>query len=167
MGVIINAGDLMTQAFEERTVTGVSGRVLTFSGAAFTGPVEVAYNFIGPTSLTADELARRQPLRLQWMLGSPSQASTTWSGISTPKWTSNHRLRGCSHVRALMLVDNKVYAQGLPNRHVCETLFRHVWNGGADAADATRLAAVTAQLQPARDAGCEPGLHGWADGSQR
>jgi len=46
-------------------------------------------------------------------------------------------------------------AQGLPNRYVCETLFRHVWNGGADAADATRLAAVTAQLQPVRDANDE------------
>ena len=29
--------------------------------------------------------------------------------------------------------------QGLPNRYVCETLFRHVWQGGADAADALRV----------------------------
>ncbi|MFO1263803.1 MAG: 2-hydroxychromene-2-carboxylate isomerase [Rhodoferax sp.] len=41
--------------------------------------------------------------------------------------------------------------QGFPNRYVCETLFRHVWVGGADAADAQRLAAVGAQLAPARD----------------
>jgi len=34
---------------------------------------------------------------------------------------------------------------------VCETIFRHVWEGGADAADAQRLAALTAQLAPARD----------------
>ena len=40
---------------------------------------------------------------------------------------------------------------GQPNRYVCETLFRHVWVGGADAADASRLAAVTRQLAPARD----------------
>lgn len=40
---------------------------------------------------------------------------------------------------------------GLPNRYVCETLLRHVWVGGADAADATRLAAITRQLAPARD----------------
>lgn len=40
---------------------------------------------------------------------------------------------------------------GLPNRYVCETLFRHVWNGGADAADASRLAAITQQLAPLRD----------------
>jgi DSBA-like thioredoxin domain len=37
------------------------------------------------------------------------------------------------------------------NRHVAETLFRHVWQGGGDAADADRLAQVTALLQPRRD----------------
>jgi 2-hydroxychromene-2-carboxylate isomerase len=41
-------------------------------------------------------------------------------------------------------------AQGLPNRYVCETLFRHVWCGGAEAGDPARLAALTAQLQPTR-----------------
>jgi 2-hydroxychromene-2-carboxylate isomerase len=41
---------------------------------------------------------------------------------------------------------------GLVNRHVAEILFRHVWRGGADAADAARLAALQAQLQPKRDA---------------
>ena len=40
---------------------------------------------------------------------------------------------------------------GLPNRYVCETLFRHVWEGGQDAADAERLQALTAELAPARD----------------
>jgi 2-hydroxychromene-2-carboxylate isomerase len=40
---------------------------------------------------------------------------------------------------------------GQPNRYVCETLFRHVWVGGQDAADASRLAALTQQLAPARD----------------
>ena len=38
-----------------------------------------------------------------------------------------------------------------PNRYVCETLMRHVWVGGEDAADAGRLAAMTAQLAPSRD----------------
>ncbi len=42
-------------------------------------------------------------------------------------------------------------ADGYPNRYVCETLFRHVWEGGADAADAQRLEALTQQLAPARD----------------
>jgi len=42
-------------------------------------------------------------------------------------------------------------AHGLPNRYVCETIFRHVWRGGADAADATRLQALSRQLAPGRD----------------
>jgi 2-hydroxychromene-2-carboxylate isomerase len=42
-------------------------------------------------------------------------------------------------------------AQGLPNRYVCETLFRHVWTGGADAAESGRLATLAAQLTPERD----------------
>jgi 2-hydroxychromene-2-carboxylate isomerase len=45
---------------------------------------------------------------------------------------------------------------GQPNRYVCETLFKHVWQGGADAADANRLAAIAQQLAPARDPGDEP-----------
>jgi 2-hydroxychromene-2-carboxylate isomerase len=40
---------------------------------------------------------------------------------------------------------------GLANRYVCETLFRHVWRGGADAADAQRVDALKAALNPARD----------------
>ena len=40
---------------------------------------------------------------------------------------------------------------GLANRHVAETLFRHAWRGGGDAADAARLADVQSQLQPRRD----------------
>lgn len=46
-------------------------------------------------------------------------------------------------------------AQGLPNRYVCETLFRHVWRGGAEASDTARLQALTALLAPARDAGSD------------
>lgn len=38
---------------------------------------------------------------------------------------------------------------GDPNRYVCETIFRHVWRGGAEAADPARLAALTEQLAPA------------------
>ncbi|MBA3059678.1 MAG: 2-hydroxychromene-2-carboxylate isomerase [Gammaproteobacteria bacterium] len=40
--------------------------------------------------------------------------------------------------------------QGLPNRYVCETLFKHVWHGGLDALDAERLQALTQQLAPQR-----------------
>lgn len=42
------------------------------------------------------------------------------------------------------------HAQGLPNRYVVETLFQHVWQGGAEAADPARLEALTAQLAPQR-----------------
>ena len=38
-----------------------------------------------------------------------------------------------------------------PNRRVVEALFRHVWVGGADPADAARLAELTTALAPARD----------------
>lgn len=40
---------------------------------------------------------------------------------------------------------------GLVNRYVAETVFRHVWRGGADAADAARLEALREELQPQRD----------------
>ncbi|MBT9505773.1 2-hydroxychromene-2-carboxylate isomerase [Rhodoferax sp.] len=46
-------------------------------------------------------------------------------------------------------------ARGLPNRYVCETVFRHVWRGGADATDAARLQALTTQLSPQRDVNCD------------
>jgi 2-hydroxychromene-2-carboxylate isomerase len=42
-----------------------------------------------------------------------------------------------------------------PNRRVVEALFRHVWVGGADANEPARLAALTQQLAPARDPGCD------------
>lgn len=38
-----------------------------------------------------------------------------------------------------------------PNRYVCESIFRHVWRGGAEAADATRLQALTDALAPRRE----------------
>jgi 2-hydroxychromene-2-carboxylate isomerase len=34
------------------------------------------------------------------------------------------------------------------HRYVCETILRHVWQGGAEATDEERLAALTAQLAP-------------------
>ena len=37
-----------------------------------------------------------------------------------------------------------------PNRYICETIFRHVWRGGAEAADAQRLDGLTSQLAPRR-----------------
>ena len=40
---------------------------------------------------------------------------------------------------------------GKINRFVAETIFRHVWRGGADAGDPARLAALTQTLAPGRD----------------
>ena len=37
-------------------------------------------------------------------------------------------------------------AKGLPNRYSCETIFRHVWQGGLEANDPARLAALVEQL---------------------
>ncbi len=37
------------------------------------------------------------------------------------------------------------------NRRVVEAVMRHVWRGGADAADAARLEALTRELAPARE----------------
>ena len=45
--------------------------------------------------------------------------------------------------------------QGTPSRYVCESLFHHVWRGGALADDAARLAALTERLAPARDSAGE------------
>lgn len=42
-------------------------------------------------------------------------------------------------------------ADGLANRYVCETVLRHVWRGGADAADAQRLEELKKLLAPRRD----------------
>jgi 2-hydroxychromene-2-carboxylate isomerase len=39
---------------------------------------------------------------------------------------------------------------GMCNRYVAETIFRHVWIGGQDAGDATRLQTLSDQLKPAR-----------------
>ncbi len=40
--------------------------------------------------------------------------------------------------------------QGVCNRYVTETIFRHVWLGGQDASDAQRLHVLTEQLKPKR-----------------
>ena len=38
-----------------------------------------------------------------------------------------------------------------PNRHVCESVLRHVWHGGLDANDPQRLQALTQALAPRHD----------------
>jgi hypothetical protein len=85
------------------TLASVVGNVVTWSGAAVTGNVIVAY---------ASLAATRRPLRVQWALGSPTQATTTWGAISTPRWTSNHRLQGVAYVRTLKLIDHPLFLAG-------------------------------------------------------
>lgn len=41
-------------------------------------------------------------------------------------------------------------SQGAPNRYVCETVFKHVWQGGAPADDPERLQQLTQLLAPQR-----------------
>lgn len=45
--------------------------------------------------------------------------------------------------------------KGVINRYVAETVFRHVWRGGAEAADAQRAGQLRQQLQPKRDPGAD------------
>jgi 2-hydroxychromene-2-carboxylate isomerase len=45
--------------------------------------------------------------------------------------------------------------KGVVNRHVAETVFRHVWRGGADGVDPQRLAQLQQLLQPKRDPAAE------------
>jgi 2-hydroxychromene-2-carboxylate isomerase len=40
---------------------------------------------------------------------------------------------------------------GVPNRYVCETIFRHVWQGGKAADDVERFAKLMEGLAPKRD----------------
>jgi len=40
---------------------------------------------------------------------------------------------------------------GEANRYVCETIFRHVWQGGQDASSIERIKALTDQLSPVHD----------------
>lgn len=56
---------------------------------------------------------------------------------------ANHPFNPLGLLRLAVAADPK----GEPNRYVCETLFRHVWVGGQDAADPQRLQALAAQLQ--------------------
>jgi 2-hydroxychromene-2-carboxylate isomerase len=44
---------------------------------------------------------------------------------------------------------------GAVNRYVAETIFRHVWRGGADATEPKRFEALKAQLATARDANAD------------
>lgn len=48
-------------------------------------------------------------------------------------------------------VDGQDGTLSTPNRYACETVFHHVWSSGAEAADVSRLEALTQQLAPKHD----------------
>jgi 2-hydroxychromene-2-carboxylate isomerase len=59
------------------------------------------------------------------------------------------------HLLRLALACSPESEPGRPNRYVCETIFRHVWQGGADAIDPQRLQALTKRLMPLREVGSD------------
>ncbi|REM30989.1 2-hydroxychromene-2-carboxylate isomerase, partial [Mycobacterium tuberculosis] len=61
---------------------------------------------------------------------------------------ASHPYNPLAHLRLAVSTGD----DGSISRLVAETIFRHVWRGGEEAGDAARLAALTAQLNPKRDA---------------
>lgn len=57
------------------------------------------------------------------------------------------------HPLALLRLALACGGAGVVNRYVGETVLRHVWRGGLDAADAARLESLQLALQPPRDPG--------------
>ncbi len=55
------------------------------------------------------------------------------------------------HLLRLAIACSSEARFGMPNRYVCETLFRHAWCGGAQADDGRRLAVLSHQLNPLSD----------------
>ena len=67
--------------------------------------------------------------------------------LQTP---AQHPFNPLAHLRLLLACAPE---GGTPNRHVCEAVLRHVWQGGGDANEPTRLAALTRELAPRIDPG--------------
>ena len=65
----------------------------------------------------------------------------------TLKLPASHPFNPLALLRLAVACD----ARGTPNRYVCETIFRHVWQSGLEAADAQRVAVLATQLAPHRD----------------
>ncbi|HEY0684771.1 MAG TPA: phage tail protein [Steroidobacter sp.] len=55
-----------------------------------------------------------EKLRIQYKSGSSGQTVTNWDVATTPGWTAEHRLRGVTYIRTLMLWDETIYANGAP-----------------------------------------------------
>jgi len=62
--------------------------------------------------------------------------------MATP---AQHPFNPLAHLRLLLAC---APAGGTPNRRACEAVLRHIWQGGLDANDAARMAALTQELAP-------------------
>jgi 2-hydroxychromene-2-carboxylate isomerase len=65
---------------------------------------------------------------------------------------AQHPFNPLAHLRLMLACAPE---GGTPNRRVCEAVLRHVWQGGADANEPARLAALAAELTPRIDPGDE------------
>jgi 2-hydroxychromene-2-carboxylate isomerase len=91
---------------------------------------------LGPAEIAAKrDWTYRQVLWLAHVHGVPMQMP------------SAHPFNPLALLRLAVAMD----ADGAPNRYVCETIFRHVWQGGHDAADPARLDELTRTLSPPVD----------------
>lgn len=90
-------------SFDTLLVASIAGTSVTLT-APFTGNITVDYQYIPEDAL----------FKVQWQLGGRQQLNAPWPGVTTPKWTTEHRLRGVAHWRSLCDWDETVFAQGEP-----------------------------------------------------
>jgi hypothetical protein len=96
---VVNVED----GYVDLVVSSVSGTTVTLD-QVMTGPAVGTYNWV----------TTEVPYQVQWVLGGRQQAATTWAGVTTPKWTANHRLQGIAYFRSLCDWDENIFAQGKP-----------------------------------------------------
>ena len=123
------AFDALPQALE-----GISHRIV-YKPVVF-GAMLKHHGQLGPAEIPAKrDWTYRQ---VQW------QARSQGTPLQLP---ASHPFNSLALLRLATACD----AEGTPNRFVCEKIFRHVWCTGQDAADAGRLAALSADLKPVGD----------------
>ena len=123
------AFDALPQALE-----GISHRVV-YKPVVF-GAMLKHHGQLGPAEIPAKrDWTYRQ---VQW------QARAQGTPLQLP---ASHPFNSLALLRLATACD----ADGTPNRFACVKIFRHVWCTGQDAADAGRLAALSADLKPTGD----------------
>ena len=123
------AFDALPQALE-----GISHRVV-YKPVVF-GAMLKHHGQLGPAEIPAKrDWTYRQ---VQW------QARAQGTPLQLP---ASHPFNSLALLRLATACD----PDGTPNRFVCDKIFRHVWCTGQDAADAERLAALSADMKPVGD----------------